>query len=603
MTGRALGVLVAGCLFAVLCACVGPVTAVEPLSVDAGTTVPDTNDSAPYAEAGLDQTAPLGAVVYLDAYGSRAAEGTLAEFRWRIKHPNDTTISPDCSRCEQTQFRPTDSGEYVVNLTVEDDAGRTATDTMYVTVGAGTPPNATLSGPDEVSINGTAGFDLDARAVVGQLQSVEWYVDGSYRRGEFLDTDSITRSLSFAPNTTGRHVITAVVRDDNGTARTVRQAVTVRDSATFAVDIYAAPEKLTYSSPDGTTTKTTPTELPAGESTIEPVFTVTNTGSVPDTQTIAASFPSRFGVPDTKYRELTLAPGETKKFPTLEDGLPVPFDNPFTHDVESSFSDRQTLEIKSETDKQALTVDVYEPATYQVSIQSIKETGNRHKLKVQVTNTGDRSGNQDIKYTIDPAVDSAPDGTVFSNYVLSSGSSQTITWSTDKFNQAVDDRVEVFSQDDSDSVPIPYTGSGGGGGGGGGGSNGPKVTVGASDVKVGEYSTARMTRVKYRGNTYGGSGFLANSVYVGIAGNDKYGTPGYVDVRADVPLPKADADYDSSVRYKGSGKGTTKVCGEAWTGVDTDEYVDPRFNDPDSDCVTITVKPEDDDERGGGPGN
>jgi hypothetical protein len=276
MNSRLLGVLLAGCLLLGGCVFAGPAVA-----ADGGSGGPG-NESAPFAEAGLDQTVPVGAVVYLDGYGSRAAEGTLVSYRWRIEHPNGTTISPDCPRCERTQFQPPESGEYVVNLTVEDAAGRTATDRMYVTVSAGSPPDATLSGPDEMGINETAQFDLDANAVVGQLQSLEWYVDGSYRRGEFLDTDSVTRSLTFAPNTTGRHVIAAVVRDDNGTARTVRQAVTVRDSSTFAVDIYAVSESLTYSNPFAPGPQTTRTAVPAGGD-LDPAFTVTNTGSVTDT--------------------------------------------------------------------------------------------------------------------------------------------------------------------------------------------------------------------------------------------------------------------------------------------------------------------------------
>lgn len=609
MTGRALDALFVCCLLAGICLGTGAVTASGGgIPADADTALADGNDSAPFAEAGLDQTVPVGAVVYLDAYGSRAAEGSLTAYRWRIEHPNGTTISPACSRCEQTQFRPSDSGEYVVTLTVEDDAGRTATDTMYVTVSAGTAPNATLSGPDEMGINETVQFDLDARAVVGQLQSVEWYVDGAFRRGEFLDTDSVARSLSFAPNATGRHVIAAVVRNDNGTARTVRQAVTVRDSATFAVDIYAAPEQLTYSSPDRTATKTTQTSLAAGASRIEPAFTVTNTGSVPDTQTIAVTFPGALGAPETKYRDVTLAPGETRKFPTLESGSPVSFDNPFEHDVKSSFSDQQTLEIESETDRETLTVDVYEPPNYQVSIQRISAiSSSQHRLEIRIENTGDRAGRQDIEYVIDPEDFYASDGFVRRGYRVSGGSSRSLTWTTDEFNLAVDDRVELRSDDDSATRQIPRYNGGGSGRGGGGASDDPKVTVGASDVKVGDYSTVRMIQVKFKGTTYSGSGFLSsdeNNVYVGTAGDDKsFATDGGVAMRGDLKLPKSDADYDSSVRYKGAVAGTAQVCGEAWTGPSSDEYVDPRFNDRDSDCTEITVKPEDGDDGRERPGN
>ena len=468
MTGRSVGVFLAGCLLVVLCVGVGSaaVSAEDPPSAESVTATGDTNDSAPYAEAGLDQTVPVGAVVYLDAYGSRAAEGNLVAYRWRVEHPNGTAILPDCSRCEQTQFRPADSGEYVVNLTVEDEAGRTATDTMYVTVQAGTPPNATLSGPDTMGINETARFTLDARTDVGQLQSVEWYVDGSYRRGEFLDTDSITRSLLFSPNATGRHVIVAVVRNDNGTARTVRQAVTVRDSATFAVDIYAAPEKLRYSRPYWSGTRTTRTERPAGGE-LQPAFTVTNTGSTADTQTITVTFPSGTG-PLMKAKRLTLAPGQTKKFPELETGSgSYVFDDYFSHRVGSSLSGPQTLAVESDTDKETLTVDVYDPAEFDVTIQKMVESGGSHDLTVKVTNTGGRADTQDIKWKTDRTGPYTYGGTVEYNLQLNSGESKTLTYTESLLNEGDDTTYTVTSNDDSDSRTIPYSGGGGGGGGGG----------------------------------------------------------------------------------------------------------------------------------------
>jgi hypothetical protein len=360
--------------------------------------VDNASTKQPFAEAGLDQTGPVDAVVYLDAFGSRAATGNLSTYEWRIDRPDGTTIAPACPACELTQFQPTRSGEYAVTLTVEDEAGRTATDTMYVTVNARTAPNATLTGPDEMALNDTAQINLSAHVSAGQLQAIEWYADGEYRRGEFLDTDSLDRSLQFAPASVGRHTISAVVRNDNGTARRVRHDVMVEDPISFAVALTDADDS-----------------VKAGQYWA-PEFEVTNTGSTKDTQEITLSIPGR-GVVDR--RSLTLSPGETASFDDKDessDGYPVNRYTTFTPPTLAWYTASPTVggtagpdggthtaTVSSETDSDSTTVDVKAPPYFDVEITDrytdFNYPGVSRPVGVvesNVTNTGDATGTQTL---------------------------------------------------------------------------------------------------------------------------------------------------------------------------------------------------------------
>jgi threonine synthase len=89
-----------------------------------------TNDP-PRAEAGLDQTGVVGVPVYLDGGGSLDRDGEIIAHEWRITAPSGVRHTRTGVRAE---FTPTETGEYTVRLTVEDDDGAERSDTAYVTV-------------------------------------------------------------------------------------------------------------------------------------------------------------------------------------------------------------------------------------------------------------------------------------------------------------------------------------------------------------------------------------------------------------------------------------------------------------------------------------
>lgn len=88
----------------------------------------------PLADAGLDQRVELNATVLLDAAGSRDPDGSIQSYRWSVRTPDGRTITPETSDAPRTTLVVRQPGRYEVTVTVTDDDGQSATDTLYVDV-------------------------------------------------------------------------------------------------------------------------------------------------------------------------------------------------------------------------------------------------------------------------------------------------------------------------------------------------------------------------------------------------------------------------------------------------------------------------------------
>ena len=88
----------------------------------------------PLADAGLDQRVELNATVLLDAAGSRDPDGSIQSYRWSVRTPDGRTITPETSDAPRTTLVVRQPGRYEVTVTVTDDDGQFATDTLYVDV-------------------------------------------------------------------------------------------------------------------------------------------------------------------------------------------------------------------------------------------------------------------------------------------------------------------------------------------------------------------------------------------------------------------------------------------------------------------------------------
>jgi hypothetical protein len=189
-------------------------------------------DGGPLADAGLDQTVPEGATVYLDGGGSVAPEGSIAAYEWTITAPNGTTFSPACVACEQTQFTPTQVGTYEVQLTVTDEAGRTDSDTLYVEVESHDPPEASVSGPESVDVGEPATVTLTAQPGDALLSSYLWRAGGQTHDQGFFDSgDEHGTAVTF--ETPGIRRVTATVSDLAGGQATAGTDIVVRSNRPY----------------------------------------------------------------------------------------------------------------------------------------------------------------------------------------------------------------------------------------------------------------------------------------------------------------------------------------------------------------------------------
>lgn len=91
-------------------------------------------DEGPLADAGLDQKAEVGETVLLDATGSRAPGEEITGYEWRIETPGGYRVTPTEPTNPRTRFIVHEAGRYNVTITIRDESGSTASDTLYVYV-------------------------------------------------------------------------------------------------------------------------------------------------------------------------------------------------------------------------------------------------------------------------------------------------------------------------------------------------------------------------------------------------------------------------------------------------------------------------------------
>lgn len=131
---------------------------------------------APLADAGLDQSVSQGTTVHLDGGGSHAPDGEIATYEWEVLSPDDDTVASLTGRTPS--FEAAALGTYDVTLTVTDDAGRTASDTLHVRVAEGDPPAVALEGPSAMSVGESGTFTAAIDPGDAPVDRVVWRIDG-----------------------------------------------------------------------------------------------------------------------------------------------------------------------------------------------------------------------------------------------------------------------------------------------------------------------------------------------------------------------------------------------------------------------------------------
>lgn len=172
----------------------------------------------PRAEAGLDQEVTQGVSVLLDATESWSPAGDLTDYEWSIESPDGDAVDADCdvASCRLARFPANESGVYDVTLTVEDDAGGTASDTMYVESVPAGPFGVNLTGPEDPEI----GEEGELTAIISRgnatPQEIEWY-RGDNQIGRSIVSNSGGVNSRTEEILEGRVYIVEVIAEDGRT--------------------------------------------------------------------------------------------------------------------------------------------------------------------------------------------------------------------------------------------------------------------------------------------------------------------------------------------------------------------------------------------------
>jgi hypothetical protein len=197
-------------------------------------------NQAPTANAGSDQTVTDtdnngSQQVTLNGSGSSDSDGSIASYVWR---EGGTQIATGA-----TPNVTLTVGGHTITLTVTDNGGLTATDTVVITVNApaNQAPTANAgsdqtvtdtdnNGSQQVTLNGSGSSDSD-----GSIASYVWREGG---------TQIATGATPNVTLTVGSHTITLTVNDNGGLTATDTVVITVNAPANQAPNADAGPDQL-----------------------------------------------------------------------------------------------------------------------------------------------------------------------------------------------------------------------------------------------------------------------------------------------------------------------------------------------------------------------
>jgi len=126
-----------------------------------------TGNTAPIADAGPDQTAPVGAVVILDGSRSQDADGNPLSYRWTlVSRPDTSAAELQNSTTVSPAMQLDASGSYVVQLIVNDGLVDSLADTVTISTQNSAPiadagADRTVLVATEVTLDGSASSDQD----------------------------------------------------------------------------------------------------------------------------------------------------------------------------------------------------------------------------------------------------------------------------------------------------------------------------------------------------------------------------------------------------------------------------------------------------------
>ena len=186
-------------------------------------------NQAPTADAGADQNVAAAATVNLSGSGTDS-DGTIASYAWTQDSGTTITIS-NADSANASFTAPSTAGVIVLQLTVTDNDGATATDNVSITVEAvveNQAPTANAGDDQNVSAAETVNLSGSGTDNDGSIVSYAWTQESGTTL-TLTDADSANASFdsSGADDAGEVLVFTLTVTDDNGATATDNVSITV----------------------------------------------------------------------------------------------------------------------------------------------------------------------------------------------------------------------------------------------------------------------------------------------------------------------------------------------------------------------------------------
>ena len=201
------------------------------VTVGSGTTTTPPATSATVANAGKDQSLPVGQATALNGSGSTSSVGIKSYLWTKVSGPSVNMVSPNTS---ENWINGTVSGTYVFRLTITDNNGATAFDEVTITVGSGT--TTTPTPPSTSAPVANAGKDLtlpvgQATALSGSgstaaagIKSYAW-VKASGPSVNMVSPNSVENWIN--GTLAGTYVFKLTITDNNGVIASDEVVITV----------------------------------------------------------------------------------------------------------------------------------------------------------------------------------------------------------------------------------------------------------------------------------------------------------------------------------------------------------------------------------------
>ena len=210
----------------------------------------NTSNSAPSANAGPDQTVPVGTTVQLSGAHSTDIDGQALSFTWSVTtRPSGSSAALSNTSAVAPTINVDRPGSYVLQLIVNDGFVSSTPDTITITT-VNSPPVA-KAGPDQtvnvgstVNLNGSASSDVDGNPLT-YVWSMTSRPAGS--AATLLGPNTVTPT--FVADLAGQYIVQLIVND--GTVNSAPDTVVI-NTGNSPPTANAGPDRLFHREPGNT---------------------------------------------------------------------------------------------------------------------------------------------------------------------------------------------------------------------------------------------------------------------------------------------------------------------------------------------------------------